>query len=687
MTAMHTQSVPQRIAQHRLSFAVACVLAFGLLLSAYANHFQNAFHFDDSHVIEQNLFIRSLRNLPRFFADARTFSSLPANATYRPLLSVTFAMDYWRSGGLDPWQFHVTQFGLLVLLGAGLVGVFLQVMHRAARHWWNRYVALFAALLFCVHTANTETVNYISSRSDLLSTLGVIGALLMYLFLPRWRRFHLYLLPMVLGALAKPPAVMFAPLLLMFLLFFEHPLLGVDGFSGTSWRRVWATVRQALPACLVGLVLFWFVNAMNPPSLSYGGGPRLQYLVTQPFVWLHYIRLFFVPLGLTADTDWTLLVHWYDTRFFAGLVVLMFLALLVWTYYQMPAGRPVAYGIVWFGLALLPSSSIFPLAEVANEHRIFFPYIGLSLAVVWGLALHTHRWLATRPRLRPVVLPAAWVMALLLLGGHAVGTSQRNTVWRSAETLWRDVVEKSPANGRAWMNYGLTQMAQGKYAEAKRLFEHAQRHAPNYTYLETNLGIVTDRLGEPAVAEQHFRRALHLQPDFADGRYYYAQWLVQHARSDEAIRHLQHAVALSPGLPHARTLLMHLYAAQGAEAALHALVQETLAVLPTDPIALAYANGEMPIEVNTPSAQHDYNRGVALANHGRHLDAALAYRQALQIDPASADTANNLGWSLAKLGFYNEAMLAFEHAVHLRPGFTLAENNLRWVRTQTTPAK
>jgi Flp pilus assembly protein TadD len=278
-------------------------------------------------------------------------------------------------------------------------------------------------------------------------------------------------------------------------------------------------------------------------------------------------------------------------------------------------------------------------------------------------------------------------MALLILGGHAVGTSQRNTVWRSETTLWRDVTEKSPANGRAWMNYGLTHMAQGKYAEAKRLFEHARIYAPNYAHLETNLGIVTDRLGEPALAELHFRRALHLQPDFVGGHYYYAQWLVRQARSEEALGPLQRAIALSPGVSQARTLLMHLYAAKGAEATLHAVVQETLAVLPTDPVALAYANGKVPSQSNVPGAPKYYDRGVALTNQGRHLDAALAYRQALRLDPASADACNNLGWSLAKLGFYPEAMQAFEHALRLRPDYTLAENNLRWVRTQVTPTR
>lgn len=663
-------------------FVVVCVLSFFLLFAAYSNHFYNSFHFDDSHVIENNLYIRNLRNIPFFFVDGRTFSSLPRNATYRPLLSVTFALDYWLSGTLEPWQFHVTQFILLALLGIGLVCLFWRLMDLAVVHWWNRYVALYTAVLFCVHTANTETINYISSRSDLLSTLGVIGAFLLYLFLPHWRRFHLYLLPMVLGVLVKTPAVIFAPLLLVFGLLFEQHLSCADLCSTQAWPKVRAAVRHALPAGVVALLLFRFVEAMHPSSVNYGGGARLQYLWTQSFVWLHYVRLFFLPLGLTADTDWTLVPHWYDTRVLAGLLLLALLARCVWVCARTPAMRPVAYGIVWFGLTLLPASSLFPLAEVANEHRIFLPYIGLSLAVVWWLALRLQPWLASQSRLRPVALPMACAVALLVLGGHAVGTYQRHQVWRSEETLWRDVVEKSPANGRAWMNYGLTQMAQGKYAEAKRLFEQAAVYTPNYPYLETNLGIVTDQLGESVLAEQHFLRALQLQPDFVEGHHFYARWLVEQGRAPEAIPHLQRAIALSPGLPASRTLLMHLYFAQGADAALSTLVRETQAILPTDPIALAYANGMLPPHLRVSDPQTYYHHGVMLTQRGQHLDAALVYRQALQFTPESADIYNNCGWSLAKLGFYQASIAMFEQALRLRPGFALAEHNLAWVKTQ-----
>ena len=197
-------------------------------------------------------------------------------------------------------------------------------------------------------------------------------------------------------------------------------------------------------------------------------GDAWHYLLTQSYVWLHYVRLFFVPLGLTgrygsarilalvrySGSGWPVVPHAAAWRALGSS--------------RTRRARPIAFGIAWFGIALVPASSVFPLAEVANEHRVFLPYIGLALAVVWWLALRVHTWCETWPQRRPMIVSIACAVTLLVLGGHAIGTYQRNKVWRSEETLWRDVVQKSPTNGRALMNYGLTQMSQGKYAEAKR---------------------------------------------------------------------------------------------------------------------------------------------------------------------------------------------------------------------------
>lgn len=166
-------------------FAGTCLLALVMLVGAYSNSFHNSFHFDDAHVIETNLYIRSLTNLRVFFTDARTFSSLPANATYRPLVTVSLALDYWLGGGLTPWQFHVSQFVMLLILSMMVFFFVLRIVDMAETHWWNRYVALLSTCLFAVHTVNTETVNYISARSELLAALGVVGAFLLYLSFPR----------------------------------------------------------------------------------------------------------------------------------------------------------------------------------------------------------------------------------------------------------------------------------------------------------------------------------------------------------------------------------------------------------------------------------------------------------------------------------------------------------------------
>ena len=678
----HTPMVPtEKSLRPPWYFAGACLCALVILCSAYANSFHNALHFDDSHVIATNLYIRSLTNIRLFFTDAQTFSSLPTNAVYRPLVTLSLALDYWLGGGLEPWQFHVSQFAMLLLLSLMVYSVFRRIMDVAEAQWWYRYVALCATLWFAVHTVNTETVNYLSARSELLAAMGVVGAFLMYLALPRWRRWYVYVLPMLVGALAKSPAVMFAPLFFVYLCLFEHPVSPADLLTRHGWRQVWTALWRSLPALLLGGAMFLFVESMNAVTATYAGGGRLQYLLTQAFVWLHYLHVFFVPLGLTADTDLTLLV-WYDTRVVAGVLAVALLLRVLWSAWHTRPAYPVAFGLVWFILMLLPTSSVFPLAEVSNEHRVFLPYMGLTLAVVWGSVLLVQHWGALCHRFRAVLYSGAWVVAILVVGGHAVGTYQRNTVWYSEATLWRDVTEKSPSNGRAWMNYGLSYLGEGNYLEAKRLFERALFYTPHYASLEINLGIVHDKLGAPHVAEQHLQRALRLQPDAVGGHYFYARWLVEQGRAREALPLLQRALPLSPGFTAARYLLMQLYFAQGAEAALTALLQETLALMPTDALALAYAQGEIGITVEPPNAQTYFARGVEWTNSGRHLDAALAYKRALRFDPAFADAANNLGWSLAKLSLYREAMPALIQALNLRPDFALARNNLAWVSSQ-----
>lgn len=654
-----------------LAFFLAAACGFALLFAAYSNIFPNAFHFDDSHVVVNNLYIRNLANAGRFFTDVRTTSALPQNQTYRPIVTLSLAIDYALGHGLSTRVFHLDQLLLFALFGVALFFFYLRIMERAFPGSLNRFLALFAATLFCVHTANTETMNLMHARSEILSALGIVGGFLVYLGAPRLRRFQLHLVPMAAGALAKTPAVLLAPLLFVWEFLVPGPEQAAPRSFGSKLK---SAIRATAPAFVAGVALFWFVEkTMAPPTLNYGGGDRIAYAQTQLWVWLHYLRLFVLPVGLSADTDLALIQVWYDTRILAGACVLAALAWVALLCSKAPRAWPVTFGFAWFTIGLLPTSSVIPLAEPMNEHRVFLPYIGLVLSAVWGARL----LLAGRVRRVGSIV----AVCVAVLAGLAVGTHTRNRVWRTEETLWADVTSKSPANGRAWMNYGTALMGRGAYPKARECYERAALLTPNYWTLEINQGILENAMGNAASAEPHFRRAIELGPGQPDAHYFYATWLVHAGRGPEAREQLETALRLSPGAASARNLLMDLLAAIGDSSGAAALARDALAVDPSNTRARAYLDGGFPPDFGVDAAAR-HQSGIALGQKGKYIASALAYRAALLLQPSDADSLNNLGWTMGKLGFFGQAVPPLEKAIAIRPDFTLAQGNLAWVRSQ-----
>ena len=115
-----------------------------VISAAYSNHFQNSFHFDDAHTIVNNAAIRELRNIPLFFRDATSFSSLPSNQSYRPLVSTLVAIDYKLAGGLQPFWFHLSIFALFIVLVLLLAFVIHRLLDHVENSSRNGWIALLA---------------------------------------------------------------------------------------------------------------------------------------------------------------------------------------------------------------------------------------------------------------------------------------------------------------------------------------------------------------------------------------------------------------------------------------------------------------------------------------------------------------------------------------------------------------
>jgi Flp pilus assembly protein TadD len=594
------------------------VLAVATLLAiAYSNHFHNGFHFDDSHSIQDNSYVRDIRHIPRYFTDATTFSVLPLNQSYRPILQTTFAIDYWLGGGYHPLAFQIDTFIWYVLLLIAMAAFYLTITA-------DRWVTLVAVSIYALHPVCAETVNYIVQRGDLMSTLGVVAAIFMYVRWPSRRRYGLYLVPFVFAVLVKPPALVFPALLAAYLALFD--------------RRASVT-RSIAPAVTLTIVLAWWLSYMTPPTATTGASDAARYLWTQPYVAGRYFLMFFVPAGLSADNDWGLVSGPSDPRVAIGLAFVAALAWTIWRLRLADATKPIAYGLIWFVIALLPTS-LTPLAEVANDHRMFFPFVGLSLAATVAAALVARRMIAAPSRFAITTA----VIAVVLIA-ETVGVYARNEVWKTDEALWRDVTVKSPNNGRGWMNYGLTLMTRGDYHGALAAYHRAATLTPNYHLLEINMGIAYGQLGQPAEADRHFLRAISLEPlDWRSHRHY-ATWLLAAGRRADALAHARISLELNPA---------------------------DRSAVPIEHAAVAVDN--------TP--EYHLARSLAEFQVRRYRECIAAARRALALRPEYAEAWNNIAAAHNALREWSQGIAAGEEALRINPSLQIARNNVAFARQQ-----
>ncbi|HEX4696306.1 MAG TPA: tetratricopeptide repeat protein [Candidatus Udaeobacter sp.] len=627
------------VARERFLAGLGGALLLIALVTAYANHFHNSFHFDDAHTIVNNASIGELRNIPLFFRDATTFSSLPSNQSYRPLVSTLVAIDY-RLGGLQPFWFHASIFALFVALTMLVAFVINRLLEHEAISSRNRLIALAAAGWYGLHPANADTVNYIIASSEVISTLGVITSFAVYFAFPRLRRSRLYIVPAAIAILAKPTAAIFA------VLFASYRLLFPDGtiIGRTSGRRARAYFKEIVPSFLICGVMLLFVQHMTPNTWVAGAANARNYMITQPYVIFQYFKTFFWPTGLSADYDINPFTTTDDPCFWAGLAFGVFFIAVATGTSVFRKTRVIGFGLLWFLIALMPTS-LLPLAEVMNDHRTFLPYIGLVIGIAGAVSLLIGR----AARFAVPAKIAATCAVLLLLCANAYATFQRNKVWKTEETLWHDVVLKSPRNGRGLMNYGNTLMAKGDYAGALDYYHRAQQLTPQYSVLLINLAIAEDATKQSAAAEQHFKDALRLAPASPDSYTYYARYLLSHSRADEARAFLQSALDLSSTDVTARDLLTQ-------------------------------ANRQAVNQPATQTPESYLGSSLQLYREERYVESIAASRAALVLRPNYAEAWNNIGAAYNKLGRYDKAAEACAEALRIKPDFQLARNNLQYAR-------
>ena len=513
--------------------------------------------FDDEIYLVGNPIFKNFENFSGIFHNFQGVAKLAAkhgiegdistNFVMRPLTYLSF---YWnhRIGGLNPWGYRLIN--VLIhctnaLLVWRLASVLLQ--EKGLRHVAvpkaSPLIPVLSSLLFFIHPLQIESVVYIIQRATSLCTLFYLAAILCH-FQANTRAsvgWRIGSVLSVLGAMFSKESGVTAPVLAV--------LLDIAVFGTTVrlalWRARWLLVLLPIPPVLLTAVSYAQTGVvrgytvLNIASGAANSSYAMHYTLTQPFVWLSYLRLLICPNALNIDPDVPLVRSATDLRFWGaalGLLSIFALPLLL------RAGRATRFlgnaaglGLCWFALTISPDSSLVPLPDCMAEHRSYLPSVGifiLAAALVCSL---------------PLPHFGVGAVGLLLAGTLSVATVQRCKVWSTPESLWRDVCDKSPGKPRPWINLGAAYFEAGKLEESEAAFLQSLQVTPTVPAF-SNLAVINLKRNLPERAITFAQQGMQYRPSGYDQTLlvHLGDACAQIRRWQDAIGAYREALALNP---------------------------------------------------------------------------------------------------------------------------------------------
>ena len=580
-------------------------------------------------------------------------SRIHQEAHYWPLTYTTFWLEH-KIWGLEPAGYHVVNV-LLHLFNSLLVWRLL--LRLAVPGAW------VAAAVFAAHPLHVESVAWIIERKDVLSGLFYLAAVLVWLrFLERPRpwRYGLALLLFAAGLLSKS-IVVTLPAALLIIQWWKE-----DRITARDLQRL---APFFLVALLVTAVDLSSVGSMHS-LLDYSLPERM--LVASRALWFYAGKLAWPTDLAVIYPQWDISLG--DPWAWLSLAGAAALAATSW-FMRLRVGRGPLAGALFFAVTLSPvlgfvNHGYMKYSFVADRFQ-YLAGIGV-IAVLIGAAAHGASRLSGGLKLGAAGL---MVVMLALLG---------TTTWRQAEIYRNDVT----------------------------YFSHIVSLNPEARYAHYNLsdalakaGRQEEVLAKARIAEEILRRALEIDPNHKNTRYYLAEILRLQSRYEEALEAYRAVLEIDPSYAPAHAymgyvlLQLHRYA-EAIKPLNKALILIKAAPsltsnLPTAGLLHALL-GKASWGLGRLEAGDEYfRRALELDPHNmetieyvaaahfrqkRYQETLDLYRMLLEIDPDRAATHADIGATLHFLGRTDEAIRSLERALALDPALEAARTNLEEMR-------
>ena len=482
---------------------------------------------------------------------------------WRPLLSLSFLLQRMTTG-FSPFPFHAVDLLLHILVAL--------LVHEALRRRLGPRAAAAGALVFAVLPVHAEVVAYITSRSELLGAVSVMGSWLLLgsAQRPAWGRVAAGTALFLAGALSKEHVLLFP----LFLAMSDWTFLG---------KRPWERLGAHVPL-LVAAALVMAGRAAVLPAVADGGvpyfstAPDLIKLLTLSKFWAwHYLRPAVAGIGLCTDFARPLIPDSSPTDLPAWISLLSLGTLLSLAIRAFLRRRSWGFWLLAPCLFLLPTSHlIIPLDTLGAQRFLYLPSLGLAAAAGW-LFLRAEE---SAPRAARATLAAL----LLWLGVHA---ALRAADWHDDRAYYLAATSCNPVSVKARAALGTALLREGLLDEGERELLGAAALDSSFFDAAFNLARLSFARGDMAAARTRLAAARALDADDPDGLLLEALLDEGAGRLADAERSLARCVSLAPNDAVARYDHARVLARLGRPREAAAQLRAYLRLAPEDPDAPA----------------------------------------------------------------------------------------------------
>ena len=610
------------------------ILLFSLLLFAatFALFFPatsfSLVNFDDPVFITHNPI---LFNGFSWSAVRRAFTGLYGDeCMYVPLLWVSFLFDlkFFGTSPAHPWGFHL---GNVLFHAANSVLLFLLLLafcKKPAR-------ALFFAALWALHPLRVETVAWVTSRKDILSTFFALLSMGAYVQAwlgrrdanaagrPSWPFLSAAFVFFLMGLLVKPMLVTIPCLMLLLDVW---PLRRME-LSFASARRVLPRlILEKLPLFLCATIAASAVYMTQTKAISHV--PLWVRLYCIPSNYLFYLEKFFFPFRLGAMVPREPVSA---PAFLWAVGILGGTSAWAWMRRRQHLNELIGW-LAFLGL-LFPVIGIVIIGvyPVADRYS-YLPAMGLSIALLHALP-SGGRFAGRGFRAGRLLLAAG------LLGGMSLLTARHLPSWKDDASLYANIARFRPDHYGAIHYFARGELfANGDLAKTDRMTDQLLAQKPTVSFGLVLKIICLSQLQSTeaayAFALAHYPPSDNLgNPGVYEGYLTFLAFFT--GDRDRAWQYMQETIRRSVFEPKSQEQL-------------HALAMLLAHERGEETVALEYAHRISSLRNKSRLAPEDFFLAyTTLWSSGLHLQTLPYFQRLAQACSNRPDVLNNIAWLLA----------------------------------------